>query len=70
MFLDTIYNYRSTEPVWFRFFRGLFAITLTVIIIFYSKTQYQKINIEASIAIKLEDTVGKEIKVFFFFYGK
>ncbi|CAB4484993.1 hypothetical protein RhiirA5_420767 [Rhizophagus irregularis] len=59
MFLcDSICNYRSTEPVWFRFFRGLFAITLTVIIIFYSKTQYQKINIEASIAIKLEDTVG------------
>ncbi|CAB4406217.1 unnamed protein product [Rhizophagus irregularis] len=52
-FYDSIYNYRSTEPVWFRFFRGLFAITLAGIIIYYSITQYKKINTEVSIAIKL-----------------
>ncbi|RGB42867.1 hypothetical protein C1646_750421 [Rhizophagus diaphanus] len=54
MFLDTICNYRSTEPFWFRFFRNFFAITLTGIILYYAIVQYQKIGTEASIAVKFE----------------
>ncbi|GBB94222.1 hypothetical protein RclHR1_23120002 [Rhizophagus clarus] len=54
MFLDTICNYRSTEPIWFRFFRGFFAIILTGIIIYYAFIQYQKVGTEASTLIKFE----------------
>ncbi|CAB4439958.1 unnamed protein product [Rhizophagus irregularis] len=58
MFLSAIYNYRSTEPVWFRFFRGFFAITLTGIIIYYSVNQYLRLDKEAFITIKLEYSTG------------
>ncbi|CAB4406214.1 unnamed protein product [Rhizophagus irregularis] len=63
MFLDTICNHRSTEPVWFRFFRGFFAITLTGIIIYYAIVQYQKIGTEASIAVKFERTSGYRLNM-------
>ncbi|CAB4409303.1 unnamed protein product [Rhizophagus irregularis] len=52
MFLDTIYNYRSTEPVWFRFVRGFFAIILMGLIIYYSSIQFQKINKEVTVIFK------------------
>ncbi|RIA80949.1 hypothetical protein C1645_791530, partial [Glomus cerebriforme] len=53
LFLDSLCNYRTTEPIWFRFFRGSFAITLTVIIIYYSIIQFEKIGTEASTNIRL-----------------
>ncbi|RGB31137.1 hypothetical protein C1646_744550 [Rhizophagus diaphanus] len=52
MFLDTICNYRSTEPVWFRFVRGIFAIILIGLIIYYSSIQFQKINGEVTVILK------------------
>jgi hypothetical protein len=64
--LNSIYNYRLSEPVWFRFFRGFFSITLTGLIIYYSITQFQKIGAEASIAIKFEYNSGKKKRVFFY----
>jgi len=59
-FLDSIYSYRSTEPVWFRFFRGCFAITLMAIISYYSIIQYQKLNTEVFTVTKLEKIKGKK----------
>ena len=64
-FLGSICNYRSTEPVWFRFFRGFFAITLTTIIIYYSIIQFQKIDSEASTIIELLNVESKKEKMFF-----
>ncbi|CAG8441614.1 2957_t:CDS:2 [Rhizophagus irregularis] len=52
MFLDTIYNYRSTEPVWFRFVRGFFAIILMGAIIYYSSIQFHKINRDVTVILK------------------
>ncbi|CAG8447322.1 10610_t:CDS:2 [Rhizophagus irregularis] len=63
MFLDTIWNNRSTEPVWFRLIRGFFAITLTGIIIYYAIVQYQKIGTEASIAVKFERINGYKLNM-------
>jgi len=61
MFLaDSILSFRSTEPIWFRFFRGFFAIILAGIIMFYLVTQYEKIGTEASTTIKLEYFDGKK----------
>jgi hypothetical protein len=61
-FLESVYNYRSTEPVWFRFFRGFFAITLTGVVIFYLINQIKKINTEAYITIEYEKILGKKKK--------
>jgi hypothetical protein len=61
MFLiDSITNRRSTEPIWFRFFRGFFAIILAGIIMYYLITQFEKINTEASAIITLKSFYGKK----------
>ncbi|RIA87686.1 hypothetical protein C1645_827473 [Glomus cerebriforme] len=53
--MNSFCNYRSTEPIWFRFFRGFIAIILTTIIIYYSIIQLHKIDKEASTTIKLDN---------------
>ncbi|CAG8447339.1 10611_t:CDS:2 [Rhizophagus irregularis] len=57
------YNYRSTEPVWFRFFRDFFAIILTGIIVYYSFIQFLKIDTKASIDIKFESIYGHSLNM-------
>ena len=45
MFLiESFRDYRSTEPVWFRFFRGFFAMVLTSILLYYSITKLEKLG--------------------------
>ena len=45
MFLiESFRDYRSTEPVWFRFFRGFFAVALTALLIGYSITKFKKLS--------------------------
>jgi hypothetical protein len=58
--IDSITNNRSTEPIWFRFFRGFFAITLTAIILFYLFTQLEKVDTEASTIITVESFRSKK----------
>ena len=44
MFLiESFRDYRSTEPVWFRFFRGFFAVILTSILLYYSIIKFEKV---------------------------
>jgi len=55
MFLtDSLFNCRSTEPIWFRFFRGSFAIILTVLLVYYLFDNVSEINRTASLVIKPE----------------
>ncbi|RIA93209.1 hypothetical protein C1645_819747 [Glomus cerebriforme] len=51
-FLDSFYGYRSTEPIWFRYFRGFFIVIFTALIIYNSYSQLQKVGIEATNIIK------------------
>jgi hypothetical protein len=44
--MDSFRNYRSTEPIWFRFLRGFFAIVFMMILITYSWIQFKKIDEE------------------------
>ena len=45
MFLiEACRNYRLTEPVWFRFFRGFFAVALTIMILIYSDVKIKKLG--------------------------
>ncbi|RIA85754.1 hypothetical protein C1645_830346 [Glomus cerebriforme] len=52
--VDSLLGYQSTEPIWFRYFRGFVAIILTLTIIYYSFNQFQKINLEANTIITNE----------------
>ena len=68
MFLiDSICNYRSTEPIWFRFFRGFVAIILSIVIIFYSIHQIKQVNREISIITRSEGLNGKNKVSFILF---
>lgn len=61
MFLtDSITNYRSTEPVWFRLVRGFFAVILAAIIMYYLVTQFGKVGTEASTVITLHTFQSKK----------
>jgi len=65
MFLiDSIKNHRSTEPIWFRFFRGFFAIVLTGVILFYLYIQFEKIGTEASTIITVKNSQSKKKNIF------
>ncbi|RIA85234.1 hypothetical protein C1645_831089 [Glomus cerebriforme] len=46
--LDSIINYRLTEPIWFRYVRGFFAILFTGVIIYYAVIRFNKFNEEIS----------------------
>jgi hypothetical protein len=62
MFLiDSLFNYRSTEPIWFRFFRSVFAIAFTTILLTYSWMQFNKLDTVTYITAKYENLYGKEI---------
>ena len=44
MFLiESFRDYRSTEPIWFRFFRGFTAVAFTIILLYYSITKFKKL---------------------------
>jgi hypothetical protein len=61
MFLvESITNRRSTEPLWFRSFRGFFAIALTGVMMYYLITQFEKIDTEAYTIITLKSFQGKK----------
>ncbi|CAG8596138.1 15054_t:CDS:2 [Funneliformis mosseae] len=46
MFLiESFRDYRTTEPIWFRYLRGLFAIVFTTILIVYSINKVYEVNI-------------------------
>ena len=60
MFLiDSICNYRSTEPIWFRFFRGFAAVILSLLIIYYSIIQTNQVDREISIITRSEQLKSK-----------
>ena len=60
MFLtNSICNYRSTEPIWFRFFRGFVAVILSIVIIYYSIYQIKKVDEEISIIVRSENLESK-----------
>ena len=60
MFLvDSIWKNRSTEPIWFRFFRGFVAIILTILIIYYSIYQVNRIDKETSVIVGSEELQSK-----------
>ncbi|CAB4403802.1 unnamed protein product [Rhizophagus irregularis] len=51
-FTDSIHNYRSTEPIWFRWLRALFATIFLIIILIYSIEQFkQLVNVDESTII-------------------
>ncbi len=61
MFLsDSLFRYRSTEPIWFRYLRSLIAIIFSVMLIFYVIYQLNELY-EGSYVITTTDEV---------FYGK
>ena len=50
MFLiESFRDYRSTEPIWFRFFRSFFSVALTIILIYYSITKFEKLLINSDV---------------------
>ena len=71
MFLtDSLFNNRSTEPIWFQFFRGSFAIILAGILVYYSVDNFNEINNKATLTINpelLECNVTKKNNIYMFF---
>ena len=57
MFLiESFRDYRSTEPVWFRFFRGFSAVALTGILLYYSITKFDKLITQSNDDPNVTDT--------------
>ncbi len=66
MFLsDSLFRYRSTEPIWFRYLRSLIAIIFSAILIFYAIYQLNELNEYSSVIIRYKSFEGKNKIILF-----